>query len=69
MPAQLLEGKVIASKIKEELKKEIESFRQNYKCVPRLASIQVGDNSASEVYIRSQEKNATALGIEFNLCK
>lgn len=65
MSAKLLEGKPIAEKIKQELKNEIAKlgFR------PVLASIQIGENSASEIYLKAQEKNAAALGIEFNLCK
>ena len=63
MSAQLLEGKTIAAKIKENLKKEIESFKQK----PKLVSIQVGENPASAVYIKSQKKNAEELGIEYEL--
>ena len=63
MSAKLLEGKTIAGKIKEELKKEIFSFKQK----PKLVSIQVGENLASAVYIKSQRKNAENLGIEYEL--
>ncbi|UCD55641.1 MAG: bifunctional 5,10-methylenetetrahydrofolate dehydrogenase/5,10-methenyltetrahydrofolate cyclohydrolase [Candidatus Omnitrophota bacterium] len=63
MSAQLLEGKAIAAKIKEGLKKEIESLKQK----PKLVSIQVGENSASEVYIKAQKKNAENLGIIYEL--
>ena len=69
MSAQLLKGKIIAEKIKENIKKEIESFKQKYKISPRLASIQIGDDPGSEIYIKSQQKNAAVLGIEFDLCK
>lgn len=63
MAAQLLEGKVIAGKIKEELKKEIEALTPK----PKLVSIQVGENQVSAVYIKSQKKNAENLGIEYVL--
>lgn len=63
MSAQLLEGKVIAGKIKESLKKEVESLKPK----PKLVSIQVGENPASVVYIKSQKKNAENLGIEYRL--
>jgi methylenetetrahydrofolate dehydrogenase (NADP+)/methenyltetrahydrofolate cyclohydrolase len=63
MAAQLLEGKLLAGKIKEQLKKEIEGLSPK----PKLVSIQVGENAASSVYIRSQKKNAQNLGIEFVL--
>ena len=67
MAAQLLEGKVIAGKIKEGLKTEIEVLKEKTGFSPRLVSIQVGENPASAMYIKSQRKNAEALGIEFML--
>ena len=63
MSAELLQGKTIAEKIKEDLRRQIESLRSK----PRLVSIQVGENPASAVYIRSQKKNAEGLGIEYSL--
>ncbi|MBU3933644.1 MAG: bifunctional 5,10-methylenetetrahydrofolate dehydrogenase/5,10-methenyltetrahydrofolate cyclohydrolase [Candidatus Omnitrophica bacterium] len=67
MSAQLLEGKVIAGKIKEGLKAEIQSLKQKTNLSPRLVSIQVGENPASAVYIKSQKKAAENLGIEYML--
>ncbi len=67
MAAQLLEGKVIAGQIKEALRQEIEALKQKTKTSPRLVSIQVGENPASAVYIKSQQKNAENLGIEYVL--
>src|SRR3989338_2913399 len=69
MPAKLLDGKILANQIKENLKTQIEGFKKTYQSVPRLASIQIGENPASEIYLKSQEKNTAALGIEFNICK
>ncbi|MFH1594270.1 MAG: bifunctional 5,10-methylenetetrahydrofolate dehydrogenase/5,10-methenyltetrahydrofolate cyclohydrolase [Candidatus Omnitrophota bacterium] len=67
MSAKLLEGKAIAGKIKEDLKKEIESLKAKTGKGPKLVSIQVGENAASAVYIKSQKKNAENLGIEYEL--
>ena len=61
--AKLLEGKVIAEKIKEELKAKIAASGK--KLV--LAAVQVGENPSSELYIKSQKKNAELLGIEYQL--
>jgi methylenetetrahydrofolate dehydrogenase (NADP+)/methenyltetrahydrofolate cyclohydrolase len=63
MSAELLKGKDIAAKIKESLRAEIESLKQK----PKLVSIQVGENAASAVYIKSQIKTAENLGIEYEL--
>ena len=62
---RLLEGKPIASRIKEELKKQI----QEQKLKPVLASIQVGENPGAEAYVRSQTKAAEGLGIEYQFHK
>ena len=67
MSAQLLEGKIIAGQIKEDLKKEIESLKEKHGSGPKLVSIEVGENAASSVYIKSQKKNAENLGIEYEL--
>lgn len=69
MPAQLLEGKIIASKIKEGIKSEIENLKSKHNIIPKLASIQVGENQASEVYIKSQQKTAEAIGISYEFKK
>ncbi len=63
MAAQLLEGKIIATKIKEGLKKEIATLKSK----PKLVSVQVGENPASALYIKSQKKAAENLGIEYVL--
>ena len=60
---KLLQGKEIAGKIKEELKREIEGFKNK----PCLASICVGQDAGSGVYVKSQKKTAEALGIEYTL--
>jgi methylenetetrahydrofolate dehydrogenase (NADP+)/methenyltetrahydrofolate cyclohydrolase len=65
MPAKLLEGKIIASEIKERLKQEIASLNKK----PVLASIIVGENAGAESYCKSQAKTAEGLGIEYRLEK
>lgn len=63
--ARLLEGKIIAEKIKEEIKKQSESLGRK----PLLASIMVGDNAGAEAYVKSQRKTAEGLNIEYQLHK
>lgn len=69
MGAQLLEGKNVASKIKEQIKIEVEGLKTKYNLIPKLVSVQVGDNTPSEVYIKSQMKTAESLGIAYDLKK
>ena len=63
--AKLLEGRPIAEKIKEQLKKEIESLKIKFKTIPMLATLQVGENPQSTIYLKSQKKLTKDLGIEF----
>jgi len=69
MSARLLEGKLPAANIKAGIKSDVEGLRARYNVSPKLVSIQVGENPASAVYIRSQKKNAEGLGIEYRLEK
>ena len=69
MPAKLLEGKGVALKIKENIRVEVESLKSKYGAGPKLVSVQVGENPASEIYIKSQEKTAKDLGITYELKK
>ena len=62
---RLLEGKPIATSIKEGLKKQIGEL----KLKPVLASIQVGENAGAEAYAKSQKKAAENLGIEYRFHK
>ena len=62
---KLLEGKPIAARIKEDLKKQIQELQLK----PVLASIQVGENVGAEAYAKSQRKTAESLGIEYKFYK
>ena len=61
--AIIIDGKAIASEIKEELKKEIINLQQQYGKKPALAVILVGNNPASEVYVRMKKKTSEEVGI------
>ncbi|NQU18861.1 bifunctional 5,10-methylenetetrahydrofolate dehydrogenase/5,10-methenyltetrahydrofolate cyclohydrolase [bacterium] len=65
--AELLKGKPIADKIKEDLKKEIEDLKSKFGKSPKLVAVQIGENSSSAVYLKAQIKNAENLGIEYVL--
>jgi methylenetetrahydrofolate dehydrogenase (NADP+)/methenyltetrahydrofolate cyclohydrolase len=61
--AKLLEGKIVADKIKEDLKVRLQSLKQP----PILASIVIGENAGAINYAKSQQKLAGELGIEYGL--
>ena len=60
----LIDGKVIAQNLRNELKKEIDSLKIKTGKVPGLAVVQVGDVAASSVYVKAKTKSAIEVGIE-----
>ena len=59
---QLLDGKALSEKIKQELKNESEILTQKG-ITPCLAVILVGDDPASQTYVNSKEKSCQSAGI------
>ncbi|HUU39094.1 MAG TPA: bifunctional 5,10-methylenetetrahydrofolate dehydrogenase/5,10-methenyltetrahydrofolate cyclohydrolase [Candidatus Desulfaltia sp.] len=58
-----LEGKTLADRIKEEVKQKTAHYRETIGKVPGLTAVLVGDNKASQVYVRSKEKACRELGL------
>ncbi len=61
----IMDGIKVSDIIKEEIKEDI--IENNIE--PSLTVIQVGDNPASNVYIKNKEKACIKVGIKFNLLK
>lgn len=68
MSAQLIDGKEIAKKKKQEIAEEVEKLKQAG-ITPGLAVILVGENPASQTYVRSKEKACLDLGMHSLLIK
>lgn len=62
MPARILDGTAIANDIKSEVAEEVRTLAIRG-IRPGLAAVLVGDNPASEVYVRSKVKTCEQLGI------
>jgi methylenetetrahydrofolate dehydrogenase (NADP+)/methenyltetrahydrofolate cyclohydrolase len=67
MTAQILDGRAIANKILDNLKLEVEQLKKKHGRVPFLLTVQVGAQSASDLYVRSQKKAAEQLGLGYKL--
>ena len=63
MPAQIISGTEIAKQIREELKEEIAGLKEQHNLVPGLATVLVGEDPASQVYVGQKEKTSKALGL------
>ena len=62
--AEIINGKVLASKIKQEVKQEINELGIS----PYFVIVQIGDNPASNTYIRNKIKDCKECGIDSYLC-
>ena len=62
--ATIIDGKELAKKIRTNLKIECDELK-NKKINPKLAVIMVGDNQASQIYVRNKSKACKEVGIEY----
>lgn len=63
MSAKIISGTEIAKQIRAELKEEVSSLKEKYDITPGLATVLVGDDPASKVYVGQKDKACNALGI------
>ena len=63
MPAQIISGTEVAKQIREELKQEIAELKEKHNLVPGLVTVLVGEDPASQVYVRSKVRTSEALGV------
>jgi methylenetetrahydrofolate dehydrogenase (NADP+) / methenyltetrahydrofolate cyclohydrolase len=61
---EIIDGQKISAQIREELKGEIDKLKAAGKKVPGLVTILVGDNPASQVYVRSKIKDCEEIGMK-----
>jgi len=59
----LLDGKATAQSIRTELKAEVAELTRKYGRAPGLAVILVGEDPASQVYVRNKERDCAEIGI------
>lgn len=67
MSAMILDGKAVALQIQAEIAAEVTQFRQATGVVPCLVAVLVGDNPASEVYVRNKQKTCEKVGMTSRL--
>ena len=60
----ILDGKIVAADIKQQLKEEIDAAVANGRRRPYLVIVSVGDDPASKVYIKNKIKAADEVGID-----
>ena len=64
---QIIDGKALSQVVKDEVKAEVLALEAKYGRKPCLAVIIVGENPASQVYVRNKVKAAAYTGMESRL--
>jgi methylenetetrahydrofolate dehydrogenase (NADP+) / methenyltetrahydrofolate cyclohydrolase len=64
MSASIIDGKLHAAKLKARIAEEAQRLKAEHGLVPGLATVLVGDDPASEVYVRNKNKTAESLGFK-----
>jgi methylenetetrahydrofolate dehydrogenase (NADP+) / methenyltetrahydrofolate cyclohydrolase len=67
MAARMLDGQALAVRMREEIKPQVAAFTSRHGRPPGLAIVLVGDNPASEVYVRNKLKAGGEAGFRADL--
>jgi 5,10-methylene-tetrahydrofolate dehydrogenase/methenyl tetrahydrofolate cyclohydrolase len=63
MTAKIINGQQIAADIQEEVRVQVEEMKEKYGYTPGLATVLVGENPASQTYVRMKQKRCLEVGI------
>ncbi|PVD50843.1 bifunctional 5,10-methylene-tetrahydrofolate dehydrogenase/5,10-methylene-tetrahydrofolate cyclohydrolase [Terrimonas sp.] len=66
---QILDGKLVSQAVKDDLKKKVDTLKQEGKKTPHLVAILIGTNGASETYVASKVKTCGEIGFESTLIR
>lgn len=67
MSARLLDGQALAKRMQEEIRPQVAAFTAQHGRPPGLGIVLVGDNPASEVYVRNKLKSGSDIGFRADL--
>ena len=62
MSANTIDGKAFAARLRAQVETETAQLKKEHGVTPGLATVLVGNDPASEVYIRNKNKTAEAIG-------
>ena len=63
MTAKIIDGKSIAADIQEEVRVAVAEMKEKHGYTPGLATVLVGDDTASSTYVRMKQKRCAEVGI------
>lgn len=69
MEAKIINGKILSQKIREDIKRKVDSLRNEKGIIPGLTVILVGQDPASQIYVRNKERACQQVGISSNVIR
>lgn len=63
MTAAIIDGKAFAANLKEEITRKVQTLKEQHGLTPGLAVVLVGEDPASQVYVRNKNKSTVAAGM------
>ena len=63
MTAAIIDGKAISKLLRKEITQDVEKFKAETGITPGLAVVLVGEDPASQTYVRSKEKSTIKVGM------
>lgn len=66
---EIIDGKRLSQSIKDEIKESVAELKANGKNIPHLAAILIGNNPASESYVRNKVRSCDYVGFESTLIR
>jgi len=63
MAARVIDGKAVAATVRERVKVDVAAYQEEAGRVPGLATVLVGDDPASEIYVRNKRRTTEEVGM------
>ncbi len=63
MTAKIIDGKAVAKRMRAEIAEDVKKLQEQYGVTPGLATVLVGDNPASQSYVRMKQRACEKVGI------
>ena len=60
----IIDGKKISQNIRTEISQDIIRIKSIYNVSPKLIAVLIGDDPASEIYVRNKKRSAIEIGID-----
>ena len=67
--SNIIDGKLIAEEILQKVKVKVEVLKTNFNIHPHIVTVLVGENSASEIYVKAKLQTAKRVGIDAQLLR